>query len=60
MQTGLPTQSTLYSAHETARAFSCQLGEDGGDGALLLLPHSCGVQVGWVVSGRASCCRRCS
>lgn len=48
MQTGLPTRSTLYSAHETCRAFGAAPppGREGGDeGALLLLPHSCGLQL---------------
>lgn len=45
LQTGLPAQSTLYSAHETLRALDAALGPDGGDGALLQLPHSCGVQL---------------
>ncbi|PRW05930.1 hypothetical protein C2E21_9382 [Chlorella sorokiniana] len=45
LQTGLPAPSTLYSAHETLRAFDAALPEDGGDGALLLLPHACGVQL---------------
>ena len=45
LQTGLPAPSTLYSAAETLRAFDASLGEDGGDGALLLLPHACGVQL---------------
>ncbi|KAL4436506.1 hypothetical protein ABPG75_003645 [Micractinium tetrahymenae] len=48
MQTGLPTRSTLYSAHETCRAFAAALPperEGGDEGALLLLPHSCGLQL---------------
>lgn len=48
MQTGLPTRSTLYTAHETCRAFSLTPPperEGGNEGALLLLPHSCGLQL---------------
>jgi hypothetical protein len=45
MATGLPTRTTLYSASETLRTFDAHLPQDGGDGALLLLPHSCGVQL---------------
>ncbi|KAL4426214.1 hypothetical protein ABPG77_009829 [Micractinium sp. CCAP 211/92] len=48
MQTGLPTRSTLYSTHETCRAFAPAPppGREGCDeGALLLLPHSCGLQL---------------
>ena len=45
MATGLPTRTPLYSASETLRTFDARLPQDGGDGALLLLPHSCGVQL---------------
>lgn len=48
LQTGLPTRSTLYSAHETSRFYGAapQVAKEKGDeGTLLLLPHSCGVQL---------------
>jgi hypothetical protein len=43
--TGLPAAATLYTAAESRRSFDARLPEDGGDGALLRLPHSCGVQL---------------
>lgn len=47
MQTGLPTRSTLYSAQETSRRLgrASEGGQGGDEGALLLLPHSAGVQL---------------
>ncbi|KAI3427301.1 hypothetical protein D9Q98_010220 [Chlorella vulgaris] len=45
LATGLPAPATLYTAGETLRRLDSHAPEDGGDGALLLLPHSCGVQL---------------
>lgn len=45
LTTGLPAPATLYTAAETLRTFDAVLAEDGSDGALLRLPHSCAVQL---------------
>ena len=45
LETGLPTRLHVYSARQQLRTLDCSLPEDGGDGAMLLLPHSCSVQL---------------
>ena len=54
MQTGLPTRSTLYSAQETSRRLghASEGGQGGDEGALLLLPHSAGVQLEGAAPGQ--------